>query len=117
MPVVINYKVELPRQPFRYYLVSTGTTIDWFFPDLLSGRPSSFRPATFQNLLVAIRTGRERLRGKLEVGVELQYSFRYFDYTNHGYHPTETFVHSKLNMISLVMNYLFINKQRQNIAI
>jgi hypothetical protein len=111
LPILLNCKLKLPQRPFSYFMFSAGTTIDWFFPDLLTGHTSAFRPRAFQNLFASIKSGREKLRGKMELGIDLQYSFRHFDFTNRNYGFTGTLVHSKLNMVSLNLAYFFMTRQ------
>jgi hypothetical protein len=112
LPIILNYRASLPRHPFTYLMISGGTTLDWFFPDILSGRRDSFKPSAFKNVVISIKRGKERPRSKMELGLEIQYAYRYFHFTNAGYQPTETSVISKTNMASLTLNYFFSSRQR-----
>lgn len=117
MPVIVNYKLKLRHLPFTYFLFSGGTTIDWFFPDLYTGRSSSFRPQTFQNHFASVKRGREKLQGKIEVGLELQYSRKHFEFGDRGYNRIEKIVQSKLNIIALNISYFFFTKELRKTVI
>lgn len=111
LPILLNYKLKLPQRPFNYLMLSAGTTLDWFFPDVLSGPTSAFRPRAFRNLFASIKSGREKMKGKIELSIDLQYSVKHFNFTNRNYAPTETIVYSKLNMVSLNLAYFFLTRQ------
>jgi hypothetical protein len=113
MPVVFSYKFKTRRHPFRYLILGAGTTIDWFSSYWVLPIEGPLRPQGLKNCFGAIRLGRERMRGKIEVGFEFQYSLKHNKFSHVNFTPDDSVV-SKLNMISFVVNYFFLNKVKRN---
>lgn len=111
VPLLLNYKIKFTRQPYTYIMASAGTTIDWFFSHWLGGTSSSLRPEAFRNLAGALKVGKEKLNGKMEIGLEAQYSLREFEFTNQNYHLQEQIIRSRLNMLSLNVAFFFLNSE------
>jgi hypothetical protein len=114
MPILINYKFKSYRHPFTYWIIVAGTTIDWFSTGGVSARESALHPQTLQNLVVAFRFGRERMKTKIEAGLEFQYSSKYFEFMDPISLRFDGAISSRINSVSFVINYFFFNKDRRN---
>jgi hypothetical protein len=113
MPILIDYKLKSFRHPFTYCIVSAGTTIDWFSTGGINARESALHPQTLKNLVAAFRLGRERMKTKIEAGLELQYSAKYFEFSDPISLAFNGAISSRLNSVSFVINYFFFTNERR----
>lgn len=108
IPVLLTYNLHHRYNASRYFKIAAGTSLDWFFSDLLlRGAPRSVK-----NLIVGIRTAKILEYGKMEFAIEHQYSMNRYTVKGDNYNQLNDIINTRTSFLNFSVMYFLPSKAK-----